>query len=52
MRVALWRDGGEPNHTHRNYRPMSPLPTGRRKRFTEASGIIADRLFRSRPIQL
>lgn len=32
MRVALWRDGGEPGNARTN-RPMSPLPAGRHKRF-------------------
>jgi hypothetical protein len=53
MRVASWRDGGEPGQRASQFSPLSPLPAARHKHmYSGRRWLIADQRFRSPPIQL
>jgi hypothetical protein len=47
MRVASWRDGGEPGQRASQFSPLSPLPAGWHKPMYSRRWLIADQRFRS-----
>jgi hypothetical protein len=47
MRVASWRDWGEPGQRASHFAPLSPLPAGRHTPMSSRRWLIADHRFRS-----